>query len=326
MPADPRSRAHPLVGIAAGAALLGALLGAPGARADSILLTWTAPGDDGATGQASTYQMRYSATSVSGPDTASWWSGATPVAGLPAPSPAGTRESFLVTGLTSSTTYYFVIRTADEVPNWSGFSNIAVRQTSSGGGSTLATPQGFSASAETGGVTLVWQPVTTGTAVGYRLSRRTLPDTTRSLVATLPLQTASYADTTAGAGVTYEYLLASYDASGEGTPATATVSVPNGTVATAATPDLHGYPNPAHGHVTIRFDVRAPAGGHVRLAVFDLTGRRICTLYDGTLPSGPQSIPWACRSDRGGAVAPGIYNVILDTPDGRNLSQIALLP
>jgi hypothetical protein len=323
MRSNPRRRWHPLDGLAAGAALLGALLGAPGARAESLLVTWTAPGDDGMTGTASAYELRYSQTPLAGADTAGWWGNATQVPGVPAPRSAGTRESYLVSGLAPSTTYYFALRTADEVPNVSGFSNISVRQTT-GGGSTLATPQGFGAQAVAGGVALSWQPVTTGTAIGYHLYRRTLPDTTRALLGTLPLADGTYADSTVAGGLSYEYALASFDGTGEGTPALASVSVPGD--ALAETTPLHGYPNPAHGHVTVRFDIRAAGGGRVRLVIFDLTGRRICTLYDGTLPAGPHAIGWGCRSDHGNAVAPGIYNVILDAPDGRTRSQIALLP
>jgi len=38
----------------------------------------------------------------------------------------------VVTGLVSNTTYYFVMKAADEVPNWSGFSNVAMAYTSVG--------------------------------------------------------------------------------------------------------------------------------------------------------------------------------------------------
>ena len=323
MGADPHCRPRCLGVLAAGVVLIGALLGTLGARAESLLITWTAPGDDGVVGQASSYELRYSQSGVTGADTASWWSDATSVSGMPAPGPSGSRESFLVTGLEPGRQYYFVLRTADEVPNVSGFSNISVRQTSTGG-STLATAAEFTARTAADGVALSWQPVTTGTAVGYRLYRSVLPDTSRSLLATLPLPDAAYSDTTAAEGITYEYALATFDGSGEGTPALATITV--STTHLAESPPFHGYPNPARGQVTIRFDVRAPEGGQVRLVVFDLTGRRICTLHDGPLPAGSHSIEWRCRSDQGTAVAPGVYNLILDAPDGRNRSQIALLP
>ena len=36
---------------------------------------------------------------------------------------AGSAEEFTVTGLAPLTTYYFALKTADKVPNWSGLSN-----------------------------------------------------------------------------------------------------------------------------------------------------------------------------------------------------------
>ncbi|MCX5799999.1 MAG: hypothetical protein NTX17_01220 [Candidatus Eisenbacteria bacterium] len=96
---------------------------------NAITLTWTAPGDDGSTGLASQYDIRYSVSSISGTDTTTWWSQATQCTGEPTPHTAGTTETFMITGLQASKTYYLMVKTADEVPNWSGFSNVAVRAT-----------------------------------------------------------------------------------------------------------------------------------------------------------------------------------------------------
>jgi hypothetical protein len=112
----------------AGAALLIALLWPGAALGASIQLRWTAPGDDGNVGRATSYDLRYSLNPIKSADTLSWWSAATRVTGVPAPSTAGTRESFTVAGLDSTLIYYFMIRTSDEVPNVSGFSNVVARQ------------------------------------------------------------------------------------------------------------------------------------------------------------------------------------------------------
>lgn len=98
--------------------------------ADStVTLKWVAPGDDGNVGVAARYDLRYRTTPISGVDTLSWWNAATLATGLPAPSPAGSTDSAKVRSLLPSTTYYFIIRAADEVPNWSGFSNVALKTT-----------------------------------------------------------------------------------------------------------------------------------------------------------------------------------------------------
>jgi len=89
----------------------------------SVTLHWTAPGDDGNRGQASFYDIRYSTLPV-GKDTAAWWASAVTCTGESRPSYAGRLDSFIVHGLDQSLVYYFAIRVADEVLNWSPISNI----------------------------------------------------------------------------------------------------------------------------------------------------------------------------------------------------------
>jgi hypothetical protein len=92
-----------------------------GSSEGSVDLGWTAPGDDGSTGTATSYEVRYSSTPIT--DQASW-DGATAVtAGVPTPTSAGTVQSMTVTGLNPGITYYFAIRATDEAANTSGFSN-----------------------------------------------------------------------------------------------------------------------------------------------------------------------------------------------------------
>lgn len=91
----------------------------------SINLTWTAPGDDGNSGTASQYDIRYATTSITGLT----WSTAIQCENEPIPQNVGNIEYYNVTGLDPDTTYYFAIKTADEIPLWSGLSNIAFNTT-----------------------------------------------------------------------------------------------------------------------------------------------------------------------------------------------------
>lgn len=97
----------------------------------SITLEWTAGGDDGTVGTASTYQMRWSTvrpdtTSIASMDT--WWAGATAVSGLPIPMISGTRQTMVVAGpFAAGQTYYFVLKACDEVPLCSPYSNVAAK-------------------------------------------------------------------------------------------------------------------------------------------------------------------------------------------------------
>lgn len=89
--------------------------------ATSVDLSWTAPGDDGSTGTATSYDIRYAEAPIAN-DTD--WDNATPFGSPPTPQPAGTPESVPIdTGLTQGHHYYFRIKTVDDVPLWSGMSN-----------------------------------------------------------------------------------------------------------------------------------------------------------------------------------------------------------
>ena len=99
----------------AAVANLAATAVAPG----TVRLAWTAPGDDGQTGTAAAYAIRY-ATS---PITAGNFASATPLA-APAPAAAGSAQIIEATGLSSGATYYFALMTRDEAFNWSALSNV----------------------------------------------------------------------------------------------------------------------------------------------------------------------------------------------------------
>lgn len=96
----------------------------------SVELTWTAPGDDGSTGQAAQYDIRYSTAAITNDAD---FAAATQVTGEPLPAAAGAAQSFVVSGLTAETTYWFAIKAADEVSNVSGLSNVISATTTSGG-------------------------------------------------------------------------------------------------------------------------------------------------------------------------------------------------
>ncbi len=87
----------------------------------SVTLQWTAPGDDGWTGTARLYEIRYSTT----PLTATNFLFGTRLPTTVLPGPAGSKQTLTVLGLTPGIPYYFAIRTMDEAGNWSALSNVA---------------------------------------------------------------------------------------------------------------------------------------------------------------------------------------------------------
>ena len=111
---------------------------------NTVRLTWIAPGDDGSTGWASRYDIRYSSV----PITEAGFANAISVPG-PNPQVAGSPESLLVAGLVVNTTYYFALKAFDEFDN-SSFSNV-ISATTLGIPDIAAMPTSFSQGLPTGG-------------------------------------------------------------------------------------------------------------------------------------------------------------------------------
>ncbi len=91
-----------------------------GGNEGEVKLSWSAPGDDGGTGDITDgrYGIKYATYTTfdfNGPSgfDLEWSTSTSP----------GASQAKVVTGLTAGTTYYFRIWTADEVLNWSGISN-----------------------------------------------------------------------------------------------------------------------------------------------------------------------------------------------------------
>lgn len=92
---------------------------------NTVALRWSATGDDGNTGNASSYDLRYSLSPI---DEANF-NQATPVTGTPKPGTPGTLESFTVAGLVPDTNYYFALRVRDDAGNNSLLSNVVLART-----------------------------------------------------------------------------------------------------------------------------------------------------------------------------------------------------
>ncbi|MFH1754415.1 MAG: FlgD immunoglobulin-like domain containing protein [Candidatus Latescibacterota bacterium] len=83
-------------------------------------------------------------------------------------------------------------------------------------------------------------------------------------------------------------------------------------------------PNPFNPSTAIRFDVPV-GGGHVRLAIFDVTGRRIRTLVDNYEPAGARTVTWNGRNREGIAVASGLYFYRLSAPGFTETRKLVLI-
>ncbi|MFN2202119.1 MAG: CARDB domain-containing protein [Caldilineaceae bacterium] len=93
-----------------------------------VELRWTATGDDGMSGHANKYDVRYSTSPLS-PEN---WDSAQQATGEPTPGDPGDKEEFTVSGLEPGNVYYFAVRVLDNVGNASNLSNIVIGTTTPG--------------------------------------------------------------------------------------------------------------------------------------------------------------------------------------------------
>ena len=75
----------------------------------------------------------------------------------------------------------------------------------------------------------------------------------------------------------------------------------------------NAYPNPFNPCTTIEYAL--PATGHVRLSVYDLSGRLVCRLVDGVVPAGYHATVWHGRDAVGRGVSSGTYFSRLEVGD-----------
>jgi len=85
------------------------------------------------------------------------------------------------------------------------------------------------------------------------------------------------------------------------------------------------YPNPSNPNTTIRFALPEP--GHVRLDLFNVLGRRVCSLINGEKQAGLYDVMWEGLDDRGVPVSTGEYviRLLLETDTGTETRTVKLL-
>ncbi len=110
------------------------------AQTRTATLDWTAPGDDGTIGTATSYVIRFSRT----PITAANFASATLLNTSILPGPPGSKEHLTVVGLTGGVGYYFAMKASDNAGNWSTVSNIAYLPSNVAGVDGVGGPLQFS--------------------------------------------------------------------------------------------------------------------------------------------------------------------------------------
>ncbi len=81
---------------------------------------------------------------------------------------------------------------------------------------------------------------------------------------------------------------------------------------------LTAVPNPARAESALSFTV--PSAGHVRLRVYDLTGREVASLVDRHLEAGTHQVVWDLRSPAGKPLPSGSYTCVVSA--GRSIGFV----
>jgi hypothetical protein len=86
---------------------------------------------------------------------------------------------------------------------------------------------------------------------------------------------------------------------------------------------LFSYPNPTQHDVTLSFSL--PIDAPVQLAVYDLTGRRVCIAWSGTLARGSHTLRWDGADDAGKRSPQGLYFLRLRRGAETQTTRVMLL-
>ncbi|SYZ73061.1 hypothetical protein TRIP_C21176 [Candidatus Zixiibacteriota bacterium] len=92
----------------------------PGSGLGEATLSWTAPGDDGYSGTAQSYIIKFDTLPIADAS----WPALAAYANPPAPLPAGQHQTCSVSGLTPGNIYFFAVRASDEAGNLGALSNV----------------------------------------------------------------------------------------------------------------------------------------------------------------------------------------------------------
>jgi hypothetical protein len=89
---------------------------------------------------------------------------------------------------------------------------------------------------------------------------------------------------------------------------------------------LHAnYPNPFNPETTIEFDVPAGTYNDTSLRIYDVSGKLIKMLINGTMDPGYHSVVWDGKDNNGTSVSSGVYYCKMVTKNYSKVMQLVLL-
>lgn len=87
---------------------------------------------------------------------------------------------------------------------------------------------------------------------------------------------------------------------------------------------LQSYPNPFNPQTAIEYGV-SRSGAHVRIVVYDISGRVLRVLVDKPQPAGRFSVIWDGKNERGERIASGVYFYEVTIGDFRQAKKLVVL-
>jgi YVTN family beta-propeller protein len=182
----------------------------------------------------------------------------------------------------------------------------------------------FSARSSGRAVILEWKTLIEQNTVGFNVLRSEADDTEFGAITEklIPARgragTYSYTDEAIRPGVRYRYKLIALDRSG-GSQAYGPIEL----TYMARFVLEQNVPNPFNPVTKMRFTV--PHADHVRLTIYDVTGRLVCRLIDKRLPADNYEISWDGTNSGGRRVASGVYFCRLEAGKSTATRKMVLL-
>ncbi len=173
-----------------------------------------------------------------------------------------------------------------------------------------------------GRVTLEWRLESSPGDLRFLIARRDVDQGWYVPLNAEPTQNAgswNWTDQQAQPGMTYTYRVSMI---GDGAETVLFESEPL-TIPVLHTMLLPNIPNPFNPSTKIMFSLSSP--GQVRLDIHDLAGRRVRSLVNGHLSSGPHDIIWNGRHEDGSRLGSGSYLLRLTTQQGEWVRRVSLI-
>ena len=191
----------------------------------------------------------------------------------------------------------------------------------------LAPAQPTAFAGQFGGSTtaLTWNANGESDLANYRLYRGSSPSFVPSVANRIAMPTQPHF--TDSANLPYVYKLTAVDVHGNESPHATLIL--NG--ATDAPEDASAFffappaPNPSSPGDGTQFRFRLPEAAAVRLAIFDLAGRRVRAIAGGVMSAGEHQLAWDRRDGAGRSVAAGVYIVRLEANDREAMRRVVLI-